>query len=79
MKNIYIVNQTQPEEGYNNTAIYACSTYEIAKQRARKLNKKYGSGCVFSDGGDFLDIADSAGTVHFYTVAELKIDENFVS
>lgn len=73
-KVIYLVQQTQPEEEYFNTAIYACSTFERAQQYARQLNKEYGRNCVFDEDWDFIEY-DMKGEPHYYTVESLKLDE----
>lgn len=77
---IWIVTQTQPDEGYHETAIYACSTEEKATEYARKLNKEYGAGCIFDENWDFEEVDydggyDEENGVSYYEVQPLKVDE----
>lgn len=74
MQKIYLVNQTQPNEEYYDTAIYACSTFERAQKYARHLNKEYGEGCVFDDNWDFVEY-DMRCEPHYYTIEEMVVDE----
>ena len=76
-KVIYLVNQTQPAEGYYETTIYACSTFERAQKYVRRLNKEYGEFCVFDKNWDFVE-CDMQGEPHYYTVAEAEIDEPMI-
>ena len=57
---VYLVKQTQYDidcsdigDCYVGTTIYVCSDEQEATRRARKLNKQYGSGCIFTDDWDF--------------------------
>lgn len=77
MAKIYLVNQTQPAEGYYETTIYVCSTFERAQKYARRLNKAYGEFCVFDENWDFTEY-DMRGDPHYYTVAEAEIDEPMI-
>lgn len=75
---LYLVKQTQPDENYQETTIYVCSDKEEATRRARKLNKLYGQGCIFSEDGDFeeVDYEDSyVEGVHYYEVEAIQLDK----
>ena len=72
-KNIYIVQQTQPDESFISVAIAAYDNKADAVSLARALNKEYGIYCSFSKDGDFLDF-DDWDLCHYYTVKEMEIN-----
>lgn len=74
---VYLVRQTQPDEDYRNTTIYVFTDKQDAVKEARKLNKEYGMGCIFSDKGDFIEVDydDSyVEGVHYYDVEEIILN-----
>lgn len=76
MNKVWQVKQTQRDEMYDNTTIYITEDYNEAEECARRLNKQYGRGCMFTPQGDFeYEVADSEYT-HYYKVegCELGID-----
>ena len=77
MKNqtVYVVQQYQPQEGYNGEIIYTYTNEEDANQAARNLNKTYGKNCIFNMKGDYEQSLDEEDC-HFYLVEACIIDDH---
>lgn len=73
---VYLVKQTQETDGYFDKTIYVCSTKEKAQEYCRKLNKRYGYGCNFSQEWDFEYESDY--NAHFYNWEQIEVDEKLV-
>ena len=74
-KVVWLVKQTQPDEGYYETTIYVCSSFKRAQEYARTLNKEYGAHCVFDENWDFVEY-DLKGEPHYYEIEEMAVDES---
>lgn len=72
----YLVKQTQETDGYFDKTIYVCSTKEKAQEYCRKLNERYGCGCIFTPEWDFEYESDF--DAHFYNWECMEIDESLV-
>jgi hypothetical protein len=64
---IYLVRQTQPEENYVGHTIGVFTDENKALELSRKLNKQYGSGCIFDEDGDLMEVEDGE-FAHYYDV-----------
>lgn len=77
-KYLYVVNQTQPYENYEQTTIAVFTDEADALKLARALNKEYGDTdvCEFDDDWDFVEIKDDGDTeyAHYYEVDSVELD-----
>jgi hypothetical protein len=74
---VYLVLQTDPEDGYDHQTIYVLTDVKEAYRRARDLNKRYGKGCVFDDDWDFIEYEMGNEEAHYYEVEEIKINDSY--
>lgn len=78
---IFLVRQTQPSADYFHETIHVFTDEEDARDKARELNKEYGSGCKFTDEGDFEWVLDDStreyeqDDIHYYDVEKMKINK----
>lgn len=74
---LYMVRQTQPSAGYDKTTIYIYANEEDANRVARKLNKKYGANCEFTEEYDFIAENDDVDydEIHYYDVKAIRLNE----
>ena len=74
LDSVYVVHETNLEYPDESCPLYACSSFEKAQNKARKLNKEYGQGCVFDENWDFVEY-NCRAEPHYYGVSRLKLDE----
>lgn len=74
---LYMVRQTQPSACYDKTTIYIYTNEEDANRVARRLNKKYGANCEFTEEYDFIAENDNVDPdeIHYYDVEAIKLNQ----
>lgn len=77
---LYLVNETKcvidDTEQRNNETVFIYSNKEDAVNKARELNKKEGSSCIFSDEWDFEEVDYDEcyeDDLHYFEVVPMKI------
>lgn len=76
---VFLVLQTDPEDGYDHQTIYVLTDEDEAYRRARDLNKRYGRGCVFDDNWDFVEYEMGNEEAHYYEVEEMRLNESYAT
>ena len=77
MKTVYIVAQTQTDEGFYDLPIYVMSVRLWADKYAQKLNKEFAYGVDLDREGNFIKVKDGMEQYdyHFYKVLPMVLDE----
>ena len=73
MKMVYVVAQTQTDEGFYDLPIYVMSVRLWADKYAQKLNKEFAYGVDLDKKGNFIKVQGS--DYHFYKVLPMVLDE----
>lgn len=79
---VYGVKQHQEScDEYNNTTVCLYTKKELATEKARELNREYGTTdlCVFDENWDFEEYTEKGERVmgaHYYTVFAERVYDN---
>ena len=79
---VYAVIQHQEDDfEYNNSTVCLYTSEEMATEKARELNKEYGTTdqCEFDENWDFVDFTEKGEDMcqaHYYTVETERVYDN---